>query len=260
MAMSVSVGGAQVPPDVPVRFFKPHEVFGWLARIVRQIGEVGAGHRLRRTTTAGARYAGKRGYCQQDDGKFSQHVALSVRVMAPRASILARRRPWSQWRYPIWVAAAALLWCGFLPASAIATPQIGEAAPPLVVTALDGTIFDLAKLRGKVVLVNYWATWCAPCRKEMPKLDALYRHYHGRGLEIISISIDFPRDYEKMRKAARSVTYPTAATKDISNDGFGKPGGVPITWIIDADGKVRDRMIDVRDELLNGIVVPLLPH
>ena len=180
--------------------------------------------------------------------------------MAPRASILARRRPRPQLRNPIWAAAATLLWFGVAAAPALAVPQIGEAAAPLVVTALDGTTFDLAKLRGKVVLVNYWATWCAPCRKEMPKLDAFYRHYHDRGLEIIGISIDFPRDYEKMRKAARSVAYPTAAAKDISNDGFGKPGGVPITWIIDADGKVRDRMIDVRDELLNGIVVPLLPH
>ncbi len=180
--------------------------------------------------------------------------------MAPRSSIWAGRRPWFQLRYPIWAAAATLLWHGVVAAPALAVPQIGEAASPLVVTAFDGTTFDLAKLRGKVVLVNYWATWCAPCRKEMPKLDAFYRHYHDRGLEMIGISIDFPRDYEKMRKAARTVTYPTAAAKDISDDGFGTPGGVPITWIIDADGRVRDRMIDVRDELLNGIVVPLMPH
>jgi cytochrome c biogenesis protein CcmG, thiol:disulfide interchange protein DsbE len=108
--------------------------------------------------------------------------------------------------------------------------------------------------------VNYWATWCAPCRKEMPRLGAFYRRYHGQGLEIIGISIDFPRDFEKARKAAQTVAYPTALSKAISEDGFGTPKGVPITWVIDADGKVRDRFIEVRDELLNGIVVPLLPH
>ena len=140
-----------------------------------------------------------------------------------------------------------------------AAPEIGEAAPALVVNALDGRTFDLAKLRGKVVLVNYWATWCAPCRKEMPKLDAFYKRYHARGLEIIGISIDFERDFEKARKAAQAVTYPTAVVKAIADDGFGIPKGVPITWIIDVDGKVRDMFIDVRDELLNGIVVSLLP-
>ena len=143
---------------------------------------------------------------------------------------------------------------------ATATPELNAAAPVLVITTLDGHTFDLAKLRGKVVLVNYWATWCGPCRKEMPKLDAFYKRYHDRGLEIISISIDFDRDLDKARRMAQGVSYPTALAKSISDDGFGIPKGVPITWIVDRDGKVRDRMIEVRDELLNGIVVPLLPN
>ncbi len=158
------------------------------------------------------------------------------------------------------MACAAIVWLAAASGLAHAAPEIDEAAPALVLTALDGTTFDLAKLRGKVVLVNYWATWCAPCRKEMPKLDAFYRRYRGRGLEIIGISIDFQRDFKKVRKAVEAVTYPTAVAKAITDDGFGTPKGVPITWIIDVDGKVRDRMIDVRDELLDGIVVPLLPH
>jgi len=170
------------------------------------------------------------------------------------------QRPWTQLRNPICAAATALLWLAAAPGPSSAAPEMSEAAPALVLTTLDGQSFDLAKLKGKVVLVNYWATWCAPCRKEMPKLDAFYRRYHDRGLEIIGISIDFDRDLDKARRVAQGVSYPTAVAKSISDDGFGIPKGVPITWIIDRDGKVRDRMIEVRDELLNGIVVPLLPH
>ena len=158
------------------------------------------------------------------------------------------------------MATATILSFAFAPEPARAAPEIGKAAPELVVTELDGQTFDLAKLRGKVVLVNYWATWCAPCRKDMPKLDALYRRYHDQNLEMIGISIDRDSDLGKVRKITATLAYPLAMLKDVTNNGFGAPEGVPITWIIDRDGKVRDRMIDVRDELLNRLVVPLLPH
>jgi peroxiredoxin len=154
----------------------------------------------------------------------------------------------------------ALLLGLLAPTLAYGEPTIDKPAPSLVVDTLDGQVFDLSKLRGDVVLVNYWATWCAPCRKDMPKLDAFYRRYHQQNLAMIGISVDRPRDLEKVRKVMASLAYPLAVLKGITDDGFGEPEGVPITWIIDADGKVRDRMIDVRDELLNGIVVPLLPH
>jgi cytochrome c biogenesis protein CcmG, thiol:disulfide interchange protein DsbE len=147
----------------------------------------------------------------------------------------------------------------FVSVSADAGPTIDSAAPSLVANTLDGQIFDLEKLRGSVVLVNYWATWCAPCKKEMPKLSAFYRHYHPRNLQMIGISVDRDADLGKVRKIMTSLAYPVAMLKGgVTVDGFGPPDGVPITWIIDTEGKVRDRMIDVRDELLKELVVPLL--
>jgi peroxiredoxin len=156
--------------------------------------------------------------------------------------------------------ACAIVWLAAAAGAARAAPEIGKPAPALVVSGLDGQVFDLAKLRGKVVLVSYWATWCAPCRKDMPKLDAFYRRFRGQNLAMIGISVDRERDFAKVRKIMASLAYPVALLKDVTVDGFGPPEGVPITWIIDADGKVRDRMIDVRDDLLMEIVVPLLPH
>jgi cytochrome c biogenesis protein CcmG, thiol:disulfide interchange protein DsbE len=261
--MSVAVERTLAPSHMAVRVLDPCSRLRWSRTIARHVGVIGAGHRLCATATAGDRRTGIYRRCQQDGRKNFQHVfTLLVGTMMPHIPDWFQRRARAQPRYLIWAAAATLLWLvsEFSAGPAFAAPEIGGLAPPLIVTAFDGVTFDLAKLRGKVVLVNYWATWCAPCRKEMPKLDAFYKHYHGQGLQIIGISIDFPRDYEKARKAAQAVTYPTALVKGISADGFGIPKGVPITWIIDVDGKIRDRMIEVRDELLNGIVVPLLPH
>jgi cytochrome c biogenesis protein CcmG/thiol:disulfide interchange protein DsbE len=158
-------------------------------------------------------------------------------------------------------AAALLTGCVLVKAPpAFAAPEIGQPAPSLVVTTLGGETFDLAKLRGKVVLVHYWATWCAPCRVEMPTLDAFYKRHRGRGLEIIGISIDFARDVEKTRKMAATQSYPCALSGQISDNGFGPPEGVPVTYVIDAEGKVRDKFIAIPRKLLNDVVLPLLPH
>jgi thiol-disulfide isomerase/thioredoxin len=144
--------------------------------------------------------------------------------------------------------------------SAWAAPSLNEAAPTLVASELSGEIFDLAKLRGKVVLVNYWATWCAPCRKEMPILDSFYRKHRAQGLEMIGISADRPRDFARMRKISSSLAYPTATLDQIADNGFGPPEGFPVTYVIDRNGVIRDKFIDVREELLRDVVLPLLQH
>jgi cytochrome c biogenesis protein CcmG, thiol:disulfide interchange protein DsbE len=152
-------------------------------------------------------------------------------------------------------------WLGLLSVCKLAgaEPVMDEPAPPLVLTTLDGQSFDLAKLRAKVVLINFWATWCAPCRKEFPRLGAFYRRYHDRGLEVIAISIDRPGDLDKVRRQMTSIAYPVAVLKDIAVNGIGKPEGVPVTYVIDTGGVVRDKFIQLRNELLNDVVVPLLP-
>jgi cytochrome c biogenesis protein CcmG, thiol:disulfide interchange protein DsbE len=141
---------------------------------------------------------------------------------------------------------------------AYGSPVLDQPAPPLTATELDGQVFDLSKMHGKVVLVNYWATWCGPCKKEMPTLNEFYRRHHSEGLEIIGISTDRPEDYGKMRKVSRSLVYPTALFDQLSNNGFGAPEGFPLTYVIDSNGVIRNKFIDAREQLLKDVVLPLL--
>src|SRR5580704_3510281 len=82
--------------------------------------------------------------------------------------------------------------------SAFAEVAVDHAAPSLVLTELNGDTFDLSQKHGKVVLVHYWATWCAPCKKEMPILDEYYKAHHAEGLEMIAVSADRARDRDEV--------------------------------------------------------------
>ena len=137
-------------------------------------------------------------------------------------------------------------------------PTLNQPAFPLVAIDLKGQALSLENMRGKVILVNFWATWCVPCRKEMPMLDAFYRRYHDRGLEVISISIDRASELAKVRRTANMVSYPVVMAAEISDRRFGIADAVPATFLVDSNGIVRDKFIDIYDQLLNGIVVPLL--
>ena len=146
--------------------------------------------------------------------------------------------------------------------SAFASAEIGQPAPALMVTELDGQTFDLSSERGKVVVINFWATWCAPCREEMPALDAFYRHYRERGLVMIGLSADHPHDRSEVAKAMESLSYPVAMMRDAEANGFGSPAILPATWIVDRNGVVRAKLtpdeIKVTGESLAKAVLPWL--
>lgn len=158
------------------------------------------------------------------------------------------------------IAIACILSC--YPAEGRAAPMVGELAPPLAVPAVGGGRFDLSALRGKVVVINYWATWCSPCRTEMPALDAFYARFHDRGVELIGISVDRTRDREDVLRAARTVRYPVAIVGDATADGFGKPATLPTTYVIDRAGIVRIVMTPganpLTEDALERALVPLL--
>ena len=169
-------------------------------------------------------------------------------------------RPLCTWCGALIVGIFALVGSGAL---ARAAGEVDQAAPSLVVAELGGQTFDLAAVRGKVVIVNFWATWCSPCREEMPALDAFYRHYHDRGLEMIGISADRPHDRSEVKKVMQSVSYPAAMLDDAKSDGFGDPSALPVTYVVDAQGVIRVKFTPgenpLTEQTLAAAVLPLLP-
>ncbi|MGA7873980.1 MAG: TlpA disulfide reductase family protein [Candidatus Binatus sp.] len=157
-------------------------------------------------------------------------------------------------------AGVAALICAATLAFAYAT--VGQTAPALIVPELAGGTFDLAAERGKVVIVNFWATWCPPCREEMPALDAFYRRYHGQGLEMIGVSADRPHDRSDVIKVMQSFSYPAAILGDAQTNGFGDPAELPETFVVDRSGVVRDWFTPdktaVTEKSLSDAVLPLL--
>ena len=128
------------------------------------------------------------------------------------------------------------LWSFSGPAWAIAE---GAPAPALTGTLFDGTRFVLADHAGTVVILNFWATWCAPCREEMPALDAYYRRHRGEGLELIAISMDSPKDEAKAREFMRAYSFPAAFGREMSLKAYGRIWRLPLTFVIDRQGVLR---------------------
>jgi peroxiredoxin len=111
----------------------------------------------------------------------------------------------------------------------------------LAFTALDGRTVDLADLRGKVVLVDFWATWCKPCVEELPNIQAVYRQYRSLGFEVVGVSLDRPGDEEKLRKftAERKMTWPQFFDRENSSNRIAEYYGItaiPKQLLIDQNG------------------------
>jgi thiol-disulfide isomerase/thioredoxin len=140
--------------------------------------------------------------------------------------------------------------------------EVGKPAPPLEAKLLDGTQFSMNATAGNVVIINFWATWCVPCRAEMPALDAFYQKHRTEGLQLLAISMDDPRDEPKMREVMSAFTFPAALARDASFKPYGRIWRIPLTFVVDRRGILRkdgwygDAGIDL--PLLESTVTPLL--
>lgn len=132
-------------------------------------------------------------------------------------------------------------------ASSAATPRLPDRPAPAIgalintprTTLIDGTVIEANAFRGKVLLVQLWATWCPFCRKQNPLLDKLWRSRRSDGLELLGLSIDEKPDVIKRYLAEHDYRFPVARLDAAWWAAIGRPKGLPILWLIDRESRLR---------------------
>jgi cytochrome c biogenesis protein CcmG/thiol:disulfide interchange protein DsbE len=133
----------------------------------------------------------------------------------------------------------------------------GQKAPSFTITTFDKTRIRSEDLRGQVVIVNYWATWCGPCKMELPGLDAYYRAHAGQGLRVFGVTTEGSVSERQLAPLAAALAFPLA--HNLSGTGLGEMGGLPTNYVIDRAGVVRYAEVGAFDaETLDEVVDPLL--
>ncbi len=141
--------------------------------------------------------------------------------------------------------------------------NIGDYAPTFTAPTPDGNSFSTASLESKVTILDFWASWCGPCRKENPNVVRMYNQYHDKGLEIVGVSLDKAGQKDRWLKA---IEQDKLTWKHVSNlQGWQEPiaqtygvRSIPATYILDKDGKIVAK--NLRGKALEDKVAELLEN
>lgn len=151
------------------------------------------------------------------------------------------------------LALALLTGAGAAPAAA---PKVGDLAPDTQLTLIDGSHVRLSDLRGQVVVLNFWATWCVPCRRELPMLDGFYRARHSAGLRVFAVATEGSLPNYQLHRLFDALAL--SSVRSLRGP-FRMMEGLPTNFVIDRSGHVRYAAAGAFDlNALNTIIIPLL--
>jgi peroxiredoxin len=141
--------------------------------------------------------------------------------------------------------------------------RVGEHAPPARLVTLDGQRISTTDLLGQVVILTFWATWCAPCRDELPLLSDYLVHHAGAGLRVLAFSLDDPEKLAEVRRVAQSLRFPVGLLSASSASGYGRIWRLPVNFTIDRAGRLvvdgwKEKKPSWTRERLEQVVTPLL--
>ncbi len=141
--------------------------------------------------------------------------------------------------------------------------RVGQPAPPATLVTLDGQRLSTPDLIGQVVILTFWATWCVPCRDELPLLSTYASEHAAHGLTVLGFTLNTADELDQVRAVAQTLSFPVGFLERSSAPGYGRIWRIPVNFTIDRAGHLvddgwKDRHPEWTRERLARIVTPLL--
>src|SRR5271169_636016 len=141
--------------------------------------------------------------------------------------------------------------------------HLGKPAPPATLVTLDGKRISTTDLKGNVVILTFWATWCGPCRQELPLLSEYAAQHASQGLVVLGFTLDPAEQLPKVQKVAQGLSFPVGLLENSTLPGYGRIWRIPVNFTIDPQGRLiddgwKDKEATWTAERLQRIVTPLL--
>jgi len=145
-------------------------------------------------------------------------------------------------------------------AGVINAPLDSKPATDFLLKDVNGKLVKVSDYKGKVVVLNFWATWCPPCRREIPDFNELQAQYGSQGIQFLGIALD-DEGVEKVKSwmTTNPVSYPVLIPDNTIVAKYGEMSAIPVTFVIDRQGNIRTSYVGMRKkEALEGMIKPLL--